>query len=819
MQAGAAQVEFSIQGMTCSACSTRLEKMLARGAGVQQALVNFATEKAAVQFDSGATSIPALVDVVERTGFSVGTDQVAFHVNNLRSEADAQRVSAALEKISGVVSVATGHSVGQFDVTVIAGSVQKGQLVAAATSVGFTADVPQAELADAETLRRQHDDARLNDERRTLNISIALTVPLVLQMILQFAGYEDSHVGPELEVLLATPVQFLIGARFYKAAWNALRGGSANMDVLVVMGTTAAYLYSWYLIYSLGPEAEGALYFEASAVIITLVLVGKYLEAKARRRTTDAIRQLMDLRPETARVKQADGQVVDRPVAEVCRGDSVIVRPGERIPVDGEILSGTSELDESLITGESLPVLRQRGDVVTGGAINISGLLEVRATNVGQDSMLAKIIRLVADAQAGKAAIQRLVDRVSAIFVPTVIAIAVVTFTFVLLSGGIFEPALIAAVAVLVIACPCALGLATPTAIMTGTGAAARAGILIRDIDTLERAASITAVAFDKTGTLTLGRPEVIDTFCPGQDENTLLQRAVSVQQGSEHPLAHAFMKLAGQRNLEPLAVSEFRSMVGQGVRGVVDDKVVVIGSQTLIAEGTELPKPQLEQAHKWEEQARTVVWVSVDGVVAGLFAIVDPLRKQSKAAVGSLQAAGIRTLLLSGDSERAVASIGRQAGIADTRGRVRPDEKAALIQALMAEGNRVAMVGDGINDAPALAAADVGIAMGSGTDIAMETAGITLMRPDPRLVKAAVDVSQAMLRKIRQNLFWAFVYNVVGIPLAAAGYLSPTLAAAAMAMSSVSVVSNSLLLRRWRPDFAVSPAAESIDPVALRGV
>jgi len=803
MQSGVAQMEFSIHGMTCSACSTRLEKMLTRAAGVQQAFVNFATEKAAVHFDSTATSVAALVDVVERTGFSVGTDKVSIRVRELHGEADARRLSAALEQVGGVVAVAPDVAAGRVDVTVIAGGTQIGQLLAAASTAGFAAEASQAELADADTLRRSHDDERLAADRRTLKISIALTVPLVLQMLLQFAGFDDSHVGPELEVLLATPVQFLIGARFYKAAWNALRGGSANMDVLVVMGTTAAYLYSWYLIYSLGPEAEGELYFEASAVIITLVLLGKYLEAKARLRTTDAIRQLMDLSPETARVRQPDGLVVDLPVAEVLSGDSVIIRPGERIPVDGEILSGSSELDESLITGESLPVLRQHGDAVTGGAINISGLLEVRATNVGRDSVLAKIIRMVADAQAGKAAIQRLVDRVSAIFVPTVIVIAIITFAVVFLSGGVFEPALIAAVAVLVIACPCALGLATPTAIMTGTGAAARAGILIRDIDTLERAATLNSVAFDKTGTLTQGKPVVMDIYCPGQDEGILLQKAVSVQQGSEHPLAHAFLALALQRDQQILPVSEFRSMVGQGVRGVVDDHAVVIGSQALIAEDAAPSKLFLEQARQWEEQARTVVWVTVDGDVAGLFAIADPLRVQSRAAVASLQAAGIRTLLLSGDSERAAASIGRQAGIEDTRGQVRPDEKAAVIQALMAEGNRVAMVGDGINDAPALAAADVGIAMGSGTDIAMETAGITLMRSDPRLVKAAVDVSQAMLRKIRQNLFWAFVYNVVGIPLAAAGYLSPTLAAAAMAMSSVSVVSNSLLLRRWQPDLA----------------
>ncbi|MBM4220775.1 MAG: copper-translocating P-type ATPase, partial [Gammaproteobacteria bacterium] len=595
--------------------------------------------------------------------------------------------------------------------------------------------------------------------------------------------------------------KFVIGARFYRSAWQAIRARAGNMDVLVVLGTTAAYGYSLYLLAALGfSEAAGKLYFEASVVIITLVLLGKFLESRAKRGTTAAIRQLMELRPQTARVRQADGTEREMPVFEVRTGDRIIVRPGERIPVDGIVHTGHSEVDESLITGESLPVDKQAGSRVTGGSINGTGLLQVRATAVGADSTLARIIRLVENAQSGKAPVQRLVDRISAIFVPVVVLLSALSFAGWFLVTGNFETSLVSAVAVLVIACPCALGLATPTAIMTGTGAGARAGILIKDVEALERAHRLDTIVFDKTGTLTVGRPAVvgIHVLRGGQDE--MLQLAASVQQGSEHPLARAIGDCAGAHGLGTSPVTDFRSHTGRGVSGTVEGRELMLGNRRLLAEWQIDAGSAAGIAAECEQQAQTAVYVADREGVIGILAMADPLRPEAIPAVATLRAMGIRNLMLSGDAVAVAAAIGRQAGVDEARGGMQPDDKATAIGALHADGRIVGMIGDGINDAPALAVAEVGIAMGSGTDIAMETAGITLMRPDPRLVAAAIDISRATFRKIRQNLFWAFIYNVVGIPAAALGYLSPALAGAAMAMSSVSVVCNSLLLRRWRP-------------------
>jgi Cu+-exporting ATPase len=666
-------------------------------------------------------------------------------------------------------------------------------------NAGFGARLLTDTSVSGDEARRAHEEKKLAEEKRTLKISIALTVPLVLQMVLQIIGFEDSHFGPELEVLLATPVQFIIGARFYKAALNAVRGGSANMDVLVVLGTTSAYLYSWYLIATLGAEAQGQLYFEASAVIITLVLVGKFLEAKAKRSTTEAVRQLMELRPAVARL-QRDGGEVEVPVSEVKQGDRVIVKPGEKLPVDGLIVEGTSEIDESLITGESIPITKGADDTVTGGAINGTGLLIIEATAVGSDSTLSKIIQLVENAQAGKAPVQKMVDRISAIFVPTVITIALFTLGISLWITGDGGSSLIAAVSVLVIACPCALGLATPTAIMTGTGVAARHGILIKDVQSLELAHKVNAVVFDKTGTLTEGHPTIADIHTIEGDETRMLQLAASVQQGSEHPLAKALSNGATDRGITTLPLVDFQSHTGSGVEGNIDGIRVRIGNRRFMAENTIDHSAIDAQANDWELRGQTVICIAADQQLLGCMAIADPLRAESRAAIAQLADMKVHTVLLSGDAPAVAEEIGRQAGIDQAYGGVRPDEKARRIEALSQQGYIVGMIGDGINDAPALAAADVGIAMGSGTDIAMETASITLMRPNPTLVAAAIDVSRATWLKIRQNLFWAFIYNIIGIPLAAFGMLSPTIAGAAMAMSSVSVVSNSLLLKRWRP-------------------
>ncbi len=802
---------LTIEGMTCGACATRLEKALSRATGIIDASVNFAVERAAVSFDPQRTTVDAIAKVISKAGFGVAQETFTFGVGGMTCSACAGRVEKALRALPGVLQADVNVALERADVRTISGVIGADDLATAVRRAGYEPHIASSaeSQAHADRAQREREEARLRRELNILRLSIALTAPMVLHMVAKFLGFEFAH-PPALEVLLATPVQFVIGARFYRAAYNAVRAGSANMDVLVVMGTTAAYCYSWYLIALLGPAAKGQLYFEASAVIITLVLLGKYMEARAKRGTTAAIRQLMDLRPQTARVRDRDGSATQLPIGEVRAGDRVIIKPGESVPVDGVVLTGESELDESLITGESIPVAKAPGDRVTGGAMNGTGLLEIEATNIGEDSTLAKIIRLVEAAQAGKAPVQRLVDRISSIFVPAVIVIAGLTFTAWWLTAGQFENSLIAAVSVLVIACPCALGLATPTAIMTGTGAAARSGILIKDVESLERAHRISVVVFDKTGTLTMGRPSIADLHAIDGDASGLLQLAASIQQGSEHPLARAILEGASERGLEAQRVEDFRSITGRGVIGSVGERRLLIGNEQLMSEHGLDVTAERARARDWEAQARTVVWVADAGRILGLIAIADPLRPEAHEAVDSLTRLGIRTLMLSGDAELVAREIGHQVGMDRAQGSVQPDQKASIVEELAADGQVVGMVGDGINDAPALAAADVGIAMGSGTDIAMETAGITLMRPDPRLVGSAIDASRATFRKIKQNLFWAFIYNVIGIPLAALGVLTPTLAGAAMALSSVSVVSNSLLLRRWQPEFNQYPKTGS---------
>ncbi len=803
------RLTLDIEGMTCAACSTRLEKALTRTDGVREASVNLATERAVVTIHAGETDLPSVAEAVSRAGFSVGRETLSFAVKGMTCAACAGRVEKALRNVPGVFDANVNLAIERAHVSLAHRCADAGQLADAVAKAGYRAVMLDSE----EGSRQAREQAQLDRERRVLILSTALTLPMVLGMTLDVLGYEDLHVMPTLEVALATPIQFLIGLRFYRGALNALRGGTANMDLLVALGTTAAYGFSWYLLQTLGEEADGELYFEASAVIITLVLLGKYLESRARRGTTAAIRALMELRPETARVERADGTEAEVPIALVRPGDVAVVRPGERMPVDGLVVDGASEVDESLVTGESVPVAKTAGASVTGGAINGAGLLKVRATAVGEESTLARIIRLVENAQAGKASVQRLVDRISAVFVPSVVAVAAVTFLGWLVFSGDLEASFIAAVSVLVIACPCALGLATPTAIMTGTGAAARAGILVKDIAALEQAHRVDTVVFDKTGTLTEGKPQVVDVRGGAEPVAEVIRLAASVQQGSEHPLAGAVLSDARDRDVAPSPLRDFEAVAGRGVRGRVDGRRVTVGSAAFVGEAAGIEDALLAVARGWEDEGRTAVFVCVEpdtpegaesssgtGRVAGLIGVADPLRETAAEAVDQLAALGIRTSMLSGDAVAVAERVGTALGIGDARGAVRPDQKAAVVQEFNEQGRVVGMVGDGINDAPALAAADVGIAMGTGTDIAMETAGVTLMRPDPRLVAGAISASRATFSKIRQNLFWAFVYNVVCIPLAAAGYLSPTIAAAAMALSSVSVVGNSLLLRRWRP-------------------
>lgn len=784
-------LDFAVEGMTCGACVGRVEKALNAAPGVRRADVNLATERAAVTFDD-TTDAATLTEVVARAGYGVRTEERTYPVEGMTCSACSARVETVLGRDPGVVAVDVNLALERATITALPGAASAADLSVRLGRAGYRLIVDGAE----DTSRETDLDGRLDSERRVVTTAAVLTVPMVVGMVFQVLGYDEIHLMPAAEVLLATPIQFVLGARFYRAAFNALRGGSANMDVLVVLGTTAAYAYSWYLLTVLGEAADGELYFEASAVIITLVLLGKYLESRAKRATTSAIRQLMDLRPATARVRRADNQWQDVPASNVLPGEVVMIRPGERVAVDGEVVAGVSEVDESLLTGESAPVPKASGDSVTGGAVNTSGYLEVRATAVGAGSTLARIVRLVADAQYGKAEVHRLVDRVSRVFVPTVVTFAAVTLAAWLLVTGDFETSLIAAVSVLVIACPCALGLATPTAIMVGTGAAARAGILIKNVDTLERTPRIDTVIFDKTGTLTAGRPAVTRVHAIRGDEHELVRLAAGVQQASEHPLAKAIVEHAGQLGIEIPALADFRNHVGQGVSGrVVSGRVegatVRIGNAGFVGE---------TPATDWGDTGETTVWLADDDGVRGALRLADPLRPHARDAVAELKASGIHTVLLSGDAPAVAARLGAEIGVDEALGGVGPADKATTVKNRMASGERVAMVGDGINDAPALATADVGIAMGTGTDIAMETAALTLMRPDPALIPAAIDASRATLGKIKHNLFWAFVYNVVGIPLAALGYLTPTLAAAAMALSSVCVVSSSLMLRNWRP-------------------
>lgn len=798
---------LSIDGMSCGACAVRLEDVLRRTSGVESAQVNYASERAELSFDSAAISLADITEVVRDNGFSARESTHRLGIEGLTCAACATRAEKALGALDGVLHVDVNLAT---DVALLRSTSPDLDLAAAATvleDAGFdlqTQPVPAS--AEQSASMRVPGEAPADSTHAgwlTLAVAVALTTPFMAQMVWMFVpGDGGGHfLVPWVELALATPVQFLIGWRFYRGAYYALKARAGNMDVLVSLGTSAAYGYSVYLMLTLGDDAAGKLYFEASAVIITLVLLGKLLEARAKRSTSDAIRQLMSLRPVTASVRQPDSSVISVPAEAVRNGQLVIVKPGERIPVDGEVATGRSETDESLVSGESIPVARGPGDRVIGGSINGSGLLEVRATAVGSEATLARIVRLMEAAQAGKAPVQRLVDRISAVFVPIVAGIALITFAGWLLAGGGLEQALINAVAVLVIACPCALGLATPTAIAAGTGAAARAGILIRDVAALEQAHSLRTVAFDKTGTLTAGQPRVMDYWAAPAlaSVEELFELAGSIQRVSEHPLARAMGEAARERGAALAELSGFENSPGRGVSALAGTRRVHSGSEAFLSENGIDTTAGLPEAAAFQAQGHSTVWLAIDGEVAGIFAISDAVRPESGPAVRSLNALGVETVLLSGDAAAVAERAGKELGISRSHGGLQPDEKLAAIEKLKTRGV-TAMVGDGINDAPALATADVGIAMGSGTDVAMEAAGITLMRPDPGLVAGAVQVSRATFRKIKQNLFWAFAYNVIGLPLAAFGFLSPAVAGAAMALSSISVVSNSLLLRGWKP-------------------
>jgi Cu+-exporting ATPase len=775
--------------MTCASCSARVEKVLRQLPGVTDATVNLATETATV---SGATDAASIQRAIEKAGFSMPTESFTLAITGMTCASCSTRVEKALARVAGVLEASVNLATEQATVQVVRGG-SVAALIAAVERAGYGARLPQA-ASEATT-----PSARTLPDWWPVALAIGLSLPLALPMLGSLAGAHWMLPG-WLQWALATPVQFWIGARFYRAGWKALRAGSGNMDLLVAVGTSAAYGLSVYLLLTRADAMH--LYFEASAVVISLVLLGKWLEAAARRQTTEAIRALQALRPLTARVR-LDGVDRDLPIDAIRVGDRIVIRPGERVPVDGVIEEGTSQVDESLLTGESLPVDRQPGDAVTGGAINAHGALVVRTTAVGAETTLARIIRLVQNAQAAKAPIQRLVDKVSAVFVPVVMGIALVTFIAWWALGGDFEPAILNAVAVLVIACPCALGLATPTAIMAGTGVAARHGILIKDAKALELAHRIGTVVFDKTGTLTDGTPHVAACVAAdGRDKNEVLAIAAGLQAGSEHPLARALGAEAAAAAVTPLPARAQQALPGRGLGGEVANELYWLGNRRLMQDN-DVDVAALDTAAAEQEAAgRSVSWLARarDRQVLGLLAFGDAVKAGAAAGVARLRAQGIATVMLTGDNRGAAQAAATALGIDSVLAEVLPADKAAHVSQLKTSGRTVAMVGDGINDAPALAAADVGIALSSGSDVAMHTAGITLMRGDPALVADAIDISKRTYAKIRQNLFWAFVYNVVGIPLAAAGLLNPVIAGAAMAFSSVSVVTNALTLRRWRP-------------------
>ena len=785
-------IQLQVNGMTCASCVMRVEKALKAVPGVVEASVNLATEQASVIAEPSVNA-QTLAAAVRKAGYDVPNTRVSLQVAGMTCASCVARVEKALQKVPGVSSVSVNLATEKATIELLAAT-PVALLKAAVENAGYSA-------SEGEETAIQ--------ERKALPawwpvlVGAVLTLPLVAPMLFNLMGY-DWMLDGWTQLALATPVQFWLGWRFYKAGWKAVRAGTGNMDLLVALGTSAAYGLSVYLLFKHAEHGMPHLYFEASAAVITLVLLGKWLEGRAKRQTTDAIRALNALRPATARVRRA-GSDVEIPIGQVVLGDLVLVRPGERVAVDGEIVEGRTHVDESLITGESLPVAKGVGDKVTGGSINAEGALTVRTLAVGAETTLARIVRVVESAQAGKAPIQRIVDRVSAVFVPVVLVVATLTLVAWVGFTGDWEQAIINAVAVLVIACPCALGLATPTAIMVGTGMAARHGILIKDAQALEVAHAVTTVAFDKTGTLTEGAPSLVAVHAaPGVTTTEVLRLSAALQSTSEHPLARAVMdKVRAERIPVPVA-QEATALAGRGIQARVDGNMFMLGSTRLMRElGADAAGLAVE-AERLEADGRTISWLIGKDLdkssVLGLLAFGDPVKATAREAVRRLHSLGLKTVMLTGDNQGSAQAVGRELGIGHIHAEVLPGDKAAVVQDLRGAGQVVAMVGDGINDAPALAGADVGIAMSTGTDVAMEAAGITLMRGDPRLVADALDISRRTYATIKRGLFWAFAYNVVGIPLAAMGLLNPMVAGAAMALSSVSVVGNALLLRRWRP-------------------
>ncbi|MEK9970311.1 MAG: heavy metal translocating P-type ATPase, partial [Ferrovibrio sp.] len=780
--------------------------------GVASASVNLASESAHLVFD-GTPNSGAAVQAVEKAGYAVPQDRLHLAITGMSCASCVGRVEKALQAVPGVQRASVNLAGETAEVTAPRGAVEMAALIDAVRRAGYEArpfDDAATDAAPAVEQRSRAAAKALTRERNLAVLSLVLAAPFIAGMVASLLGRHDLMLPPLLQFLIATPVQLVLGWRFYRAGWSAVRAGTGNMDLLVALGTTSAWgLSTWLWVAGIPHVGHGTvphLYYEGSVAIIAFVRLGKWLEARARGQAADALRALLTLRPATARRRRknaegADGAEETVDTALLRPDDVLLLRAGEAFAADGIVIEGRGSVDESMLTGESMPVEKQQGDTVRAGTINRDGLLAVRIEATAGETMLARILRLVESAQASKPPVQQMVDRISSVFVPVVVFIAFVTFLFTLsLSGGNVEMALLHAIAVLVIACPCALGLATPAALMVGTGLAARHGILIRDSGALEQARDLQVVAFDKTGTLTEGRPVVAALHAVDGNEAALLRFAAALQAGSQHPLAAAIRTRAGTMALPP--VQDFRDFAGRGVCGDVEGRHLLLGNARLLQEHGVDATALRERADAEADQGRTVSWLADDGskAVLGFFAFGDEPKATAVAAIAQLKQMGLRVAMLSGDSPAAARAVAARLGIDEVHAGLLPQDKSTVLAQLRTTAGRIAMVGDGVNDAPALAAADLGIAMGNGTDVAMQTAGITLMRGDPLLVADAISLARATDTRIRQNLGWAFVYNVIGIPLAAFGLLDPVLAGAAMAFSSVSVLANALLLRRWKP-------------------
>ena len=808
------QITLPVLGMTCANCVAAVERNTKKATGVQAANVNFASEKVTFSYDPAASDIRAVTqDVIariQRAGYDVPTASLELPLLGMTCANCANTIERRLNKLPGVLEANVNLASEKAAVRYVPGQVSRADMVAAVRRAGY--DVVEAaaleEMPDLEAAARA---AEVRHQERRFLVGVLFTLPLFLLSM----GRDFNLLGMWahanwMNILfwaLATPVQFYVGKDYYTGAFKSLRNGAANMDVLVALGSSVAYFYSVAVV--LG--APGHVYFETAAAIITLIVLGKLLEARAKGRTSEAIKKLIGLQPKTARVARGDAEL-DIPIAEVVAGDVVVVRPGEKIPVDGVIIEGRSAVDESMITGESLPVSKQVGDGVIGATLNKQGLLRFEATKVGKETALAQIIKLVEQAQGSKAPIQRVVDQVAAVFVPAVIGLALLTFVIWLVSGAGFTPALVRLVAVLVIACPCAMGLATPTSIMVGVGKGAEQGILFKDSAALEQAQRLTAVVLDKTGTITRGEPSVTDIIASdtaNSPADELLRLAASAERGSEHPLGEAVVQSAQAKGLRLSQPAAFQAIAGHGIAAQVDGQQVLLGSLRLMQQEKVALNGLMPQAERLQQEAKTAMWLAVDGQASALIGVADTIKESSPAAVAAMHELGLTVVMITGDNAATAQQIAAEVGIDRVFAEVLPGDKAAYVAQLQQEGYKVGMVGDGINDAPALAQADVGMAIGTGTDVAMETADVTLMRGDLRSVPQAIHLSQATMRNIRQNLAWAFGYNVALIPIAAGilapfawapdflRQLHPILAAAAMAFSSISVVSNALRLRR----------------------